>query len=527
MARARKTPPNTKRTSTAYTLYPDQPASMTASVTIGDELVHFRAEAGTVTISADEREPTARVFVVSYTRLDGPDGDPLPASERPITFSFNGGPGSSSVWLHLGLFGPYRVSYGDEKGNPPPPPYGLIDNPESLLDVSDFVFIDPVSTGFSRTEKGQSPKQYHGVEGDIESVGAVIQQYLSRHNRWTSPKFIAGESYGTTRAAGLGDHLWDRHGIGLSGIILISTVLDFQTIRFGNGNDLPHILFLPNFAASAQYHGMLADDLQAMAVEDLLEEVHEFTTSDYATYLLRGSEASPELRASVLARLARYTGLSEAYLEDVNLRPTMQGFGKQLLRDRGLHVGRFDSRFLGRDWQGAGEASSYDPSYATILGNYTAGLNELVRERIGYKTDLPYNILTSRVRPWSYQPAGNNRYLALSGRLWNVMTKQPQLHVYNAAGYYDLATPSAAVRYTLGRVFTDPDMRSRIHEYGYPAGHMMYVHGPSLRQQRLDLLEFYEGLLGRVTIACPTVWGILLAGHKIYTFFFPNTLHKP
>lgn len=476
----------------AYRALPESSASTVESVQIAGRTVWYRAEAGTIAISEDERKPAARLFYISYTRLAGDDGEPMPAADRPITFSFNGGPGSSSVWLHLGVFGPLRVGYADEAGHPPPPPYGLVPNASSLLDVSDFVFIDPVSTGFSRPEEDVNPKDYHGVEADIESVGRFIQQYLSRHERWTSPKFIAGESYGTTRAAGLSQHLWSRHGIGLNGVMLISTVLNFQTLRFNDGNDLPCILFLPNFAATAWYHNALDADLQAMGVEELIEEVTEFATGPYATYLLRNADADQGLRDEVRVKLARYTGLTEAYIERADYRVSMPEFCKELLRDRGETVGRLDSRFVGFDRDGKSSSYEFDPSYSAILGSYTAGLNHLVRERIGFETDLPYEILTGRVRPWEYGGAGNNRYVDVAERLRNAMAQQPHLHVYNAAGIYDLATTSAAAEYTLARVFSDPRVRERIMHRRYEAGHMMYLHAESLRKMREDLVAFYE-----------------------------------
>lgn len=479
----------------AYMTYPDEPASMRGTVEIEGRAVHFEAEAGTIAISADEREPAARLFYISYTRLDAPNGKPLDPSTRPLTFSFNGGPGSSSVWLHLGIFGPYRVAYADDKGRPTPPPHGLVENEASLLDVSDFVFIDPVSTGFSRTEEDVRPGDYHGVEADIASVGSFIQQYLSRRGRWGSPKFVAGESYGTTRAAGLADHLWGRHGIGLNGVMLISMVTNFQTIRFNSGNDMPHVLYLPNFAATAHYHGALDEDLLAMPVDDLVDEVHAFATGDYATYLLRGADADAALRDSVRRRLARYTGLSEETIADMNLRPAMPGFCKALLRDRGVVVGRLDGRFLGKDEADFGGSYEYDPSYAAILGSYTAGLNELVRQRIGFETDLPYEILTGRVRPWSYSPTGNNAYVNTGERLRGTMQEQEHLRVYIAQGLYDLATPQAAAKYTIATTFADEGLRARIMTERYEAGHMMYIHAPSRAAQREHLVNFYEAAM--------------------------------
>jgi carboxypeptidase C (cathepsin A) len=298
----------------------------------------------------DGVKPKASIFYIAYTKQD--EAEP---GLRPVTFSFNGGPGSSSVWLHLGLLGPKRVLL-DEIGGAPPPPYRLVENAHSLLDFTDLVFIDPVSTGYSRVVPGETPKQFHDIQKDIESVGEFIRLYATRTNRWSSPKFLIGESYGTTRAAGLSGHLQDRLGMYLNGIMLVSTILNFQTGWFNPGNELPYILFLPTYTATAWYHQRLAEDLQADLYQTLAE-VEAFALGEYTLALMEGDILSANKRAEIVRKLARFTGLSESYIERTNLRIKDYRFVKELLRDERRTVGRLDSRFTGIDRDAAGESN--------------------------------------------------------------------------------------------------------------------------------------------------------------------------
>jgi carboxypeptidase C (cathepsin A) len=455
------------------------------TVLIRDQEIAYAATAGTIVLKDEDGKSKASVFYVAYTRDQGE----AEASVRPITFSFNGGPGSSSVWLHLGLLGPRRVLMDDD-GNPPPPPYRLVDNTYSLLDVTDLVFIDPVTTGYSRAVSEEEEKRFHAFDKDIESVGEFIRLYTTRHQRWSSPKFLIGESYGTTRAAGLAGHLQERHGMYLNGIMLISTILNFQSGYFHVGNDLPHILFLPTYTATAWYHRQLDPELQ----EDLdrtLAEVEEFALSDYALALMRGAALSPEERARVVAKLARYTGLSEAYIEQANLRIEIHRFTKQLLRDQHRSVGRLDSRFTGIDRDSAGEKFDFDPSYAAIQGPYTACLNDYVRRDLEFEIDITYEILTDRVRPWSYGEF-ENRYVNTAETLRRAMSQNPHLKVFVANGCFDLATPYFATRYTFDHLGLDPSLRDNVVMAHYRAGHMMYIHRPSLEMLKEDLSRFIE-----------------------------------
>ena len=412
------------------------------SVCIAGEEINYTATAGTLLLKTDDEKPKASIFYVAYMR-DGVED----VAHRPLTFAFNGGPGSSSVWLHLGLLGPQRVLM-DEEGGPLPPPFQLVNNEYSLLDVTDLVFIDPVSTGYSRPVPGEDAKQFHGVTQDIESVGEFIRLYTTRVQRWSSPKFLIGESYGTTRAAGLSAHLHQTLGMYLNGIMLISAILNFQSARFDLGNDLPYILFLPSYAASAWYHKKLPDSLQSKPLREFLREVEAFAAGDYNVALMKGDALSGDERAAVIDQLARYTGLSATYIEHTNLRINIHRFVKELLRDERRTIGRFDSRFKGIDRDAAGERHEYDPSYAIIQGAYTAALNHYMRSVLAFKSDRVYEILTANVQPWDYSKF-QNQYVNVAEDLRKAMTYNPFFRVFVANGYYDLATPYFATEYTI------------------------------------------------------------------------------
>lgn len=460
------------------------------AVVVGGEEIAYTATAGTLIVreEVDEKgaQAKAQMFFTAYTK-DGAE-----PGARPITFSFNGGPGSSSVWLHLGLLGPRRVEMGDV-GRLLPPPYGLVDNEHSLLDVSDLVFIDPVSTGYSRAAPGEKADQFHGFTKDIESVAEFIRLYLTRYGRWSSPKFLIGESYGTTRAAGLAGHLQEKLGVYLNGVMLVSVILNFQTGRFTPGNDLPFILFLPTYTATAWYHRRLAGELLA-DLGETLAQVERFARGEYTLALMQG-DAMPEDAADALAReLARYTGLSVDYLRRSDLRIGAMRFMKELLRDHRRTTGRLDSRFTGIDRDSVGETFEFDPSMAAIQGPYTAALNDYVRRELKFESDLPYEILTSRVYPWSYKEH-ENQFLNVAETLRQAMTANPFLKVFVANGYYDLATPYFATEYTFNHIGLDPSLRGNISMSYYEAGHMMYMHQPSLEKLKLDLSDFVASAL--------------------------------
>ncbi len=477
-------------------LLPDEPQDRLSitqhSITIDQKEIHYTVTAGTIVLKEEQEKGSksygekakASVFFVAYT-LDN-TGD---TAKRPITFSFNGGPGSSSVWLHLGVLGP-RCVETDQQGNLLQPPYRLIENQYSVLDQTDLVFIDPISTGFSRVVQGEEAKQFHGFKKDIESIGDFIRLYTTRYQRWTSPKFLIGESYGTTRAAGLSGYLQERHGLYLNGIMLISSVLDFQTIRFMNGNDLPYILYLPSFTATAWYHNLLDAELQ-VDFHQTLKEVEAFAVGEYTLALMKGKDLPEDERQEITRKLVRYTGLPIDYIERADLRVSIMRFCKELLRAQGKTVGRFDSRFTGLDRDSVGERFEYDPSYTNILGPYTATLNDYLRSQLKFESDLAYEILTDRVHPWNYDTY-QNQYVNVTDTLRKAMTTNPYLKVFVASGYYDLATPYMATQYTFNHLGLDKSLQQNVSMSFYEAGHMMYVHQQSLIQLKKDLSCFIQ-----------------------------------
>ncbi|MFI0463360.1 S10 family peptidase [Saccharopolyspora sp. 5N102] len=422
-------------------------------------------------------KPKAEVFLTSYVA----DGEP---GSRPVTFAFNGGPGSSSVWLHVGLLGPRRVVSGDA-GDLAPPPYGLADNPETLLRHSDLVFIDPVSTGYSRAVEGGTPGDFHGYQKDIDSIAEVIRLWTTRNGRWMSPKYLAGESYGTLRAAALAEHLQSRHGLYPNGLLLISSVLDMGTIRFTEGNDLPYSLFLPTYAAIAHYHGKHGD----RPLREVLDEAEKFAAEDYPWALARGARLSASEREDIVRRVASLSGLSEDYVDRANLRIEHIRFFTELLRDRRETVGRMDGRFTGWERDAAGEHFTDDPSISGIRGAYSAAINHYLREELDYASDLPYETLSSRVHPWSYKEF-EGASVSVVDKLGAAFQANPHLRVHVGCGYTDGATPYFAAEHVLAQVPIPERLRENIDVRYYPAGHMMYVHEESRIQQSADLAAF-------------------------------------
>lgn len=451
-------------------------------IVIAGQVLHYTATTGVIVMKDEEGKAKAKIFFIAYTKKDVVD-----VSTRPLTISFNGGPGSSSVWLHLGVLGPKRVLSGDVD-KIAPPPYRLTTNEYTLLQSSDLVFVDPVSTGYSRPAPGEEAKQFHGLQKDIASVGDFIRLYVTRYQRWNSPKFLIGESYGTTRAAGLAGYLQDRHGMYLNGLMLVSVILDFQTARFDLGNDLPFLLFLPTYAATALYHNKVT--LPAgQDVKAFLAAVEAFAQRDYALALLQGDRLPAAERQQLVQQLAAYTGLTPTYIEETNLRIEIHRFVKELLRSERRTVGRLDTRFQGVDRDAAGENFEFDPSYAAIQGPYTATLNDYVRRDLNFASDLPYEILTGLYETWDYS-SHQNQYVNVAETLRSAMSKNPFLRVLVANGYYDLATPYFATEYTFHHLALDATLQRNIVMTYYAAGHMMYLHEPSLIQLSEDLHAF-------------------------------------
>jgi carboxypeptidase C (cathepsin A) len=454
-------------------LLPDEPALSQHTTTIRGQTVRYSAEAGTLPIR-ENGKPTARMFYIYYARTDLPAG-----TVRPMVFSFNGGPGTASVWMHMGYTGPRRVSYDDE-GFAMRPPVGLEDNPHSILDVADIVYIDPVATGFSRMAEGQDEHKYHGTLSDIGSVGEFIRLFIVQKNRWASPKFVIGESYGTTRASGLAGHLADAHQIYLNGVILVSmTGLDGTP-----GPDVSFATTLPQRAATAWYHRQLPAELQSRPLREFLDEVEAFALGEYLPALVKGDRLPDAERSRVAERVARYTGLSAEYVLSANLRLDSSRFWRELLRDQRLTVGRLDSRYVGVDKDAAGERPEYDPAMADWDGPFGNAVNLYLRQELGYKTDLAYNIW-GPVRPWTRDEGANTGEM-----LRSAMQANPYLKVFIQGGYFDAATDYFSAVYTISHIQPGGEFRDRFRFAWYESGHMMYLRKEDLAGANQDLREF-------------------------------------
>ena len=449
----------------------------------------YTATAGMMPIRDAKGETEAHMFFMAYT-LDGLSD----TGRRPLMFSFNGGPGSASVWLHLGALGPRRVVMQPD-GQMPAPPFHLVDNEYTWLDETDLVFIDPVGTGYSRATKPELNKNFWNLRGDIRSVGEFIRMYLTRNERWTSPLFLVGESYGTTRAAGLSGYLIDR-GVAFNGIVLVSSILNFQTADFAKGNDLPYILYLPTYTATAWYHHKLAPDLQR-DLQKTLKEVAAWAETSYAEALAKGDRLASAERQTVIDRLARYTGLDKRYIDYSNLRVPIFYFTKELLRDQKRTVGRIDSRFKGIDESAATDHPEYDPSLSAIRPPYTSTFNNYVRGELGYKTDLEYYILGEGITsPWEWGPSSSREgFPDTSDDLRSALSKNSFMKLFVASGYFDLATPYFATEYTLTHMGLDPKLRGNIHTAEYDSGHMVYIDLKSLEKLKGDVAGFLNNAL--------------------------------
>ncbi len=454
-------------------------ATKTLNGTFGARTMRYTATVQEQVLKGDDGTPKAAIVTTAYI------AEPRDPS-RPVTFLFNGGPGSGSVWLQMGAFGPKRVAIPSDARDDGGPPYPILDNPNSLLDVTDLVFIDPVGTGFSHTIGETKGEDYWGVTKDAKSVAQVIRQWLGDNGRWNSPKFLGGESYGTTRSAAVVDQLEGEYNdVALNGVILLSTVLDFAAGSEAPGNELGYITTLPSMATTALYHGKAS----AASPQAFADEARAFAIGPYATFLLKGQAAPADERAAVRSQLARFTGLSEQYLEEADLRVTPGRFYKELLRDRGLTIGRLDSRYTGKDLDNAGEYPDNDPSFYGIDGGYTAAINSWMRDTLGYKTDQRYVTIGS-VQPWDWQLAGGrdtNAYLNVAPYLGRALRENSSLRIFVGQGWYDFATPFFAAEYALSRTGFPQD---RIQYHYYDAGHMMYVRDEDRHKLADDVRSF-------------------------------------
>ena len=452
-------------------------------VTVDGKALRYTATTGRLPIKRGDGRIDAEMFFVAYT-LDGQED-----SRRPLTFCFNGGPGSASVWLHMGAVGPKQVVL-EPNGFMPAAPYRITDNQSTLLDRSDLVFVDAIATGFSRAANTEMTKKFLGVQGDIEAFGEFIRLYMTRYDRWTSPLFILGESYGTTRAAGIAGYLAD-HGIAFSGITLLSTAMDFGTLEWTKNNDVPYVLLLPSFTMIAAYHKRLAPDL----LQDLAktrQEVEHWASTDYMLALAKGDGLSPEERQKIIDQYARYTGLDRKLVDNADLRINVAEFTHNLLLDQKLRVGRLDGRFTGVDPEGLLDTRFYDPTSSAILPPYTSVFNNYVRTELGYKVDVPYKVFAwdePSFQKWEWGDAEKGFPNTAPG-LRAALVKNPYLNVLVMEGYYDLATPYYAANYTVDHLDLGPSFRKNISFATYEAGHMVYIDNGSHQKMKKDLVEF-------------------------------------
>ena len=460
---------------------------------IGGQSIAYKATASLTMLKDEKGDPTALLFSTAYTRTDLKTD--LKDAARPIAFVYNGGPGSSSVWLHLGAFGPRRVVNPDA-AQTPPAPYKLEDNANSLLDKTDLVFIDPVGTGFSRAVGKAQNKDFWGVDQDVKSLAQFINTYVSRNNRWNSPKFLIGESYGTFRSAALSSYLQSHDGMDFNGIVLISSVLDLGTISFNPGEDMPYVFYLPSYAATAWYHKMLKDRPDNLPA--FLEEARNFAQTGYLNALVKGEKLGAAEKAEVAKQLSRYTGLSEDYLIKADLRVNLPQFMKELQRSRGLTTGRLDARFSGFSYDLLGEYAEYDPQDTSITGPFTAAFNTYVREDLKFGQDKVYHTGSDEAGnswDWKHRSGDNFGFPGspnVEGDLIQAMLTNPHLQIEVENGLYDLATPFYATEYTMEHLGLPEKLQKNIHLQYYDAGHMMYLREEDLAKLKANIASFID-----------------------------------
>jgi carboxypeptidase C (cathepsin A) len=447
--------------------------------------IKYTATTGTLPIRLDDGKVVARMFFVAYTK-DGED-----AKTRPVSFLYNGGPGSATVWLHMGSFAPRHVQMADE-GFQPAPPYKLVDNDQSLIDVSDLVFVDAIDTGYSRAVAGVDNAQFHGQDGDIRAFGEFIAEYLRTYNRWPSPKFLIGESYGTIRSAGLSQELQSRHGIELNGIALVSALLTYQTLSTAPDNDIAWAAQIQTFTATAWYHKKLPPDLQQKTVKQAVDEARTFAFGEYMTALTRGHTLNDAERKTLADKLARFTGLSARFILSANLRVESGRFRKELLRDQRLVVGRLDGRFTALDADAAGERQEFDPSNTALQGPYTTLFADYVKNVLKWDSDLHY-ATSGNVRPWTYV---QNRYMDTTDALRLTMARNPFLKVFVVCGYYDMATFVGGAEFNFTHLAFDRQVTDRVSFGYYEAGHMMYIRPLAHKALKQDLASFIRSATG-------------------------------
>lgn len=472
----------------------EKPKEKSDKIFLSGKELEYIVQTGMMPILKDDGKIRAQVFYIYYAVSDG-EGKRIafnsPAS-RPVMFCFNGGPGASSAWLHLGGIGPKKIKLPAD-GLSAKTVAEIIPNPNTVLDFADLVFVDPVSTGLSRVTEGEKPESFFGVEEDIQAAAEFIRLFTTREQRWQSPKFLCGESYGAMRVAGLSDYLQDKYSMYFDGLILISGLLNFQTILSDSGNDLPYIFFLPNMTATAYYHGKLPAELQA-DLKKAVSESKKFAYNEYAIALLKGNSLSSEEKKAICEKLSNLTGLDQELINEQNLRIDMSLFRKMLLRKEGKIIGRFDGRVSVEDSDKASQRVDFDPSLAMVSGVLSSGINSYVRSELGYESDTPYHLLTGL--PWRWS-SFEGRYVSADNRLARAFKKNPQLRILVITGMRDLAVPEASIPYSIDHINIPETARSKISFVSFESGHMMYFYEPDAKKLRETIGDFIGNIHGQ------------------------------
>ncbi len=452
--------------------------SKEATVTIDGKVINYTVTASELTLTTDSGEPRANIFHVSYiAKTDSK------VSQRPVMFAFNGGPGSSAVWLHLGALGPRVVPSSEDGTVPLKPAVVLKENPYSILDVADLVFIDPVTTGYSRAQKAAKPSEFHNIQGDVESVADFIRRWISENHRWSSPKYILGESYGGIRAAGVSAVLHGKHGMHLNGVVLLSSLLDFRTLSSSSGNDLEYVVYLPALTAVAHYHGEIKGDRDA-----LIAEAKEFAETEYTVALHQGKNLPLDKQLEIAKKLSKFTGLDTKTILQSNLRIDSTFFRDALLKDQQKVIGRFDGRAAWPTVNNNYNSPAFDPSYNVARGPFTNAMMAYLTDDLGWEDKRIYEILTDKVHPWSWN--NSNSYVNVTSNLAFSLQENPHLKVLVQCGKTDLATPPYGILHSIAHMDISTEHRKNFSVKWYDAGHMFYLNQPDLVKMRKDLVEF-------------------------------------